>query len=180
VKNLLQELAEAKWTEPICKAFAPHAWQDLRQELFLLIADNEATQAKAQRSYEAGCLEYFYIKCAKNLTGKGGKVTRYFHPLNNKALDVYQLDTPCEESEPIPDEVPKLEAISIAYEQLGWYEAGLVQLHYGGMSIREIYRRTRITDKEVQRVIRLFKQHVINAKAPPKQGQSADDESLQS
>lgn len=113
-----------------------------------------------------GCLEYFYINCAKRLTAERGSITRYFHPFNDATADVYALavsEPDSSEDRPVNEllEAEECEAIGTVYAGLDWYERKLIDLYLGGWSARKIYRETGITDKEVYRVIREFKAKVL-------------------
>ena len=139
-----------------------------------MIVDSPKVTARAERALELGCLEYFYLNCAKNLTRKHGHVTRYFHPWTNNETDVYTLpladysDTERPQDEETESE--QLVAVADTYAALDWYERGLVDLHMNGWSDREIYRRTGITDKEVRRVLRKFRADVLKRKSPDESG----------
>ena len=58
-------------------------------------------------------------------------------------------------------EAEQMEAVAAVYAGLDWYERKLIDLFLNGWSARKIYRETGITDKEVYRVIRLFKERVM-------------------
>lgn len=171
MKTLSQELAEASWADGICRSFAPHAWEDLRQELFLYCTVEHA--AAAEKARAAGCLEYFYIRCAANYTRPKGRLNTHWQR-GGEELPATIYTAPDCEPEP-DDEEQRLQAIGSAYAGLDWYERGLIDLYCGGWSIREISRRTRITDKEIRRVVAAFRQAAINAKTPPKQGRCDDN-----
>lgn len=159
MKTLSQELAGATWVESVCKTFAPTAWQDLRQELFLLCCDERITQAQA--ALDSGYLEYFYIRCAANLTRQRGRMNLHSTRIPTEGL------AECHES--IPDNAPELhegedatlQSVGAVYAGLDWYERKLIDLFLSGWSVRKISRQTGITDKEIRRVVRLFRVRVL-------------------
>ena len=164
MKSLSEALATATWAEGICKTFGGANWQDLRQELYLYCIDEHFD--RAQQAYNAGCLEYFYLRCAINYTRPNGGLRKLYGRGGEQELTEDVCDLPAAEDTPQRCEAEgweaeKMEAIGEAYASLDWYEQGLVGLFISGWSIREISRRTRITDKEIRRVVREFKARVL-------------------
>lgn len=151
-------MAEADWVDPICQKFAPEAWQDLRQELFIYCAIEH--RERAEVALQNDCLQYFYIRCAANYTREKGRISQLWQRGGQEIG---------EEQEGIEDEPPQwpegeereLEAVAKVYAGLDWYERKLIDLYLGGWSERRIYRETGITDKEVRRVRRMFRERVM-------------------
>ena len=162
MKSLSQDLAEAAWVEPICRALAPHVWQDLRQELFIYCTVEH--RERAEIAHANGCLEYFYLRCAVNYTRANGRINTLWQR-GGQALEAsmeLQSDISDESREPWETyEAEQMEAVAAVYAGLDWYERKLIDLFLNGWSARKIYRETGITDKEVYRVIRLFKERVM-------------------
>jgi DNA-directed RNA polymerase specialized sigma24 family protein len=131
----------------VCRTFSPH-WEDLRQELFLLLVTK--LHDKAVKAMEGENLEYYYIRCAANLTRPLGKVTRLLTVYDSP--DVEELDLPDEETTQT-DDCDKLAAISEALMGAAWYESSLFQMYADGLSAWEIHRQTRIPIHSVRAVI---------------------------
>lgn len=157
-----QILCSEQWPEQVCRKFAPNDWKDLQQELFLLLMTD--LKDKAEAAQQAGYFEFFYIRCASNLTKPRGKVTRY----NEGGMDVYALPlAEDEEDEFLPrieaDELEKLAAIDEVKKGLQWYERTLVDMYLSGMSGITIHKKTTIPKNEIYRVIRQFRRQCWEA-----------------
>jgi hypothetical protein len=151
-------LASEQWPEQVCKKFSPH-WQDLQQELFLLLATD--LNAKAEKALAAGYFEFFYIRCARNLSGSGGRIGRINQ--GGEALEEYE-----DEEQDIElrqwfeeDTEQRLQAIQRVQARQSWYERKLCELYLSGMSGRKIHRFTKISKNEVSRVIREFRAQCV-------------------
>jgi hypothetical protein len=159
VKTLSQELAGAAYVEPICRTFGGQDWQDLRQDLFLYCAVEHAERAELAR--QNGCLEYFYLRCAINHTRARGRSNIHATRLPTEYLNEYHElipDTPPDLHE---GEDATLQSVGAVYAGLDWYERKLIDLFLSGWSVRKISRQTGITDKEIRRVVRLFRGRVL-------------------
>ena len=157
MKTATEILATESWPKEVCRKYSPHAWQDLQQELFLLIATDAAD--KAAKALEAGYFEFFYIRCAANLSRPQGKVARMAEGWEDISPLQISDEPEDEERERLEfDQAEKLAAIEQAKVGMEWYESKLVELYLSGMSRRKIHIMTRIPKNEVGRVIREFKQ----------------------
>jgi hypothetical protein len=155
----MEVLSAAPWVESVCKTFAPNAWEDLRQELFILCAVERREQAQA--ALDSGYLEYFYIRCAANLTRQRGRMKIHSTRLPTEGLNEYHESIPDNAPELYEGEDATLQSVGSVYAGLDWYERKLIDLLLSGWSVRKISRQTGITDKEIRRVVRLFRGRVL-------------------
>ncbi len=152
--TVVEILASEAWPEQVCRKFSPH-WQDLRQELFLLMATD--LNAKAERALAAGYFEFFYIRCAINLSKPKGTIGRM--NLSGEELADYEQDEPDNElREWIEADIEhRLQAVQRVQARQSWYEAKLCELYLSGWSGIKIHQRTHIAKNEVYRVLRQFR-----------------------
>ena len=156
MKTPMEVMAAAPWCEMVCKKYSPLHWKDLRQELFLLIATDLAE--KAQKALDNGYFEFFYIRCAANLSGSGGRIGRI--NIGGEDIADWELvsELPDERRQAIEADVQeKLDAIALVQSEQDWYESKLVEMYLDGWSARKIHRTTKIALNEVCRVINTFK-----------------------
>lgn len=158
MKSAVDILATEKWPEMVCKKFSPLHWKDLQQELFLLIATD--LQEKAAKALTGGYFEFFYIRCASNLSASGGRIGK----INQGGEPIEDFDFEEAEDEhrerQEADIQERLDAIAKVQAGQPWYESKLCEMYLSGMSRRKIHRLTKISLNEVSRVIREFKQQV--------------------
>lgn len=157
MKSAIEIMSTEPWCELVCKKISPLHWEDLRQELFLLIA-TDLTE-KAQKALDNGYFEFFYIRCASNLAGSGGRIGKMNQ--GGEEIDLYDFldeETDYEQrSRKEADVQEKLDAIYKVQSEQEWYENKLGEMYLSGMSRRKINRVTKISLAEVSRVINQFR-----------------------
>jgi hypothetical protein len=149
--QLSKALAQAPYADSVCQTFAPGYWEDLRQEVFLLLCTE--LEDRAVKAMEGGYLEYFYIRCAANLAKPGGQVARMLTNSEPLPDDFQPVAAP-----ELADNTEQLAALSEALIGCQWYESSLFQMYAEGVSAWEIHRRTRIPIHAVRGVINGIKE----------------------
>lgn len=160
--EILKEVATSKWLPQAAKRISVYS-DDLQQHLLLILC--EMPEQKLIDVYNQGFIQHFCIKIMMNQAyGQYQKFNKMMSPIG--LIDVYEMDiegNECDESELqfiSDDEQRKQNLIKEVVESNRWYEREIFTLWMNGESARGIHRKTKISIREVLRVIKQIKKEI--------------------
>ena len=161
--KILIEVATSDWLKQASKNICPLHHEDLKQHLLLILC--EMPENKLIDLQNNGYLKYFCIKVMLNQTNSPRQsFNKLFAPIGE--YDVYVLDLKdLQEINDIENKITKeiqLTTIEKVVNKNNWYEREIFSQWSNGSSAREIHRQTKISLREVLRVIKEVKEQIRN------------------
>ena len=161
IKNkILIEVASSDWLQQASKNICPLHHEDLQQHLLLILC--EMPDYKLIDLQKNGYLKYFCVKVMFNQTKSPRQAfNRLFATIGE--YDVHSLDLV--ETNSVEDKITKenqLTTIEKVVSKNQWYEREIFTQWSNGNSARSIHRQTKISLREVLRVIKEIKEQIQN------------------
>jgi hypothetical protein len=161
IKNkILIEVATSDWLKQASKNICPLHHEDLQQHLLLILC--EMPDYKLIDLQKNGYLKYFCVKVMFNQTKSPRQAfNRLFATIGE--YDVHSLDLV--ETNSVEDKITKenqLTTIENVVSKNQWYEREIFTQWATGNSARSIHRQTKISLREVLRVIKEIKEQIQN------------------
>lgn len=158
--KILIEVAKSDWLKQASKNICPLHHEDLKQHLLLILC--EMPDYKLIDLQNNGYLKYFCIKVMFNQTNSPRQAfNKLFATIGE--YDVHSLDL--QEINSLDDKITKeiqLTTIEKVVNKNNWYEREIFSQWSNGSSAREIHRQTKISLREVLRVIKEVKEQIRN------------------
>jgi hypothetical protein len=161
--KILIEVATSDWLKHAAKNICPLHHEDLQQHLLLILC--EMPDYKLIDLHKNGYLKYFCIKVMFNQTKSPRQAfNKLFATIGE--YDVYVLDLQdLQEINNLEYKITKenqLQTIEKVVSKNQWYEREIFTQWATGNSARSIHRQTKISLREVLRVIKEIKEQINN------------------
>ena len=134
--QMIDQLYRDKKIDEACKKIAKgnDLWQDLKQELFIVLAEYD--QDKLKEIQSKGQLMFFIVRILLNFyNSKTSQFYKKYKHINDEIIDLKYIKQM--EDETYSDDLDKIE---LAFEKakLTWYERGIAKLYIEEKSFRKL------------------------------------------
>lgn len=157
-ETILIEVAKSEWLYKASKTVSPLHHDDLAQHILLMLC--EMSEEKLLKLHNEGYLKLFCIKVMwKQSTAPR---QQFFKQVQSCALydvDSFEIEFKDTLNDSIEKEM-KLQSIEKIVAQNRWYEREIFTMWANGESARSIHRQTKISLREVLKVIKNIKQQI--------------------
>ena len=158
--KILIEVAKSEWLYKASKTISPLFHDDLAQHLLLILC--EMPDDKLTKVYNDGYIKLF---CIKIMWSQSSTPRQKFYDVM-KPIGLFDIENvQIEYLNTIDDAIEKenkYKLIENVVSKNKWYEREIFTMWSNGESARSIHRKTKITLREVLRVIKEIKRQIIN------------------
>lgn len=158
--KILIEVATSEWLKKAAKTVSRTNYDDLSQHLLLILC--EMNEDKLIKLYNDGYLKLFCIKVMwKQSTAPRQEFFKQVKTTGD--FDVYEIDLMANETiEEVIEKENKLNTIDKVVSKNQWYEREIFNQWANGESARSIHRKTKISLREILKVINNVKKQITN------------------
>jgi hypothetical protein len=157
--EILIEVAKSDWLKKACKTVTPIHYDDLSQHILLILC--EMNEEKLIKLYNDGYLKLYCIK----IMWKQSTSPRQIFYQQVQSCGMYDVqDMEIEFIDNIRDAIDKEKMLTIVDNVIlsnHWYEREIFNRWAGGESARSIHRKTKITLREILKVIKKVKEQIL-------------------
>lgn len=156
--KILIEVATSEWLKKAAKTVSQNNHDDLSQHLLLILC--EMREDKLVKLYNDGYLKLFCIKVMwKQSTAPRQEFYKQVKTTGD--FDVYEIDLMSNETiDEVIEKENKLNTIEKVVSLNQWYEREIFNQWANGESARSIHRKTKISLREILKVIKNVKNQI--------------------